>query len=167
MNGSEGLIEEFQRVAEELVAGDEDRREDRLVTRTAIGAVAAPGFAVHDGRANRLLGAVIRGLDIRSAQEREELGGVAVGVFGEAFVLGVSAAEAGQHLQLRGEFIGQFTQVGASPFAFQELIASGQRLLQQRRHLARELSRLRLGRPPAVRARGGAHEPRIVDASLG
>ena len=40
-------------------------------------------------------------------------------------------------MQLRGEFSGQFTQVGASPF--QELIASGQRVLQQRHHLAREL----------------------------
>ena len=88
-------------------------------------------------------------------------------MFGEAFVLSVRVAEAGQHFQPRGEFIGQLAEVGASPFAFQELIASGQRLLQQRRHLARELSRLRLGRPPAVRARGGAHEPRIVDASLG
>ena len=58
MNCSEGLFEEFQRVAEELVAGDEDRREDRLVTSTVVGAVAAPDFAVHDGGANRLFGEV-------------------------------------------------------------------------------------------------------------
>ena len=139
MNCSEGLFEEFQRVAEELVAGDEDRREDRLVTSTVVGVVAAPDFAVHDGGANRLFGEVIRGFEIRSAEEREELGGMAVEVFGEAFILGVSAVEAGQYLQLRREFIGQFTQIGASPFPFQELIASGQRLLQQRRHFAREL----------------------------
>ena len=113
MNCSEGLFEEFQRVAEELVAGDEDRREDRLVTSTVVGVVAAPDFAVHDGGANRLFGEVIRGFEIRSAEEREELGGMAVEVFGEAFVLGVSAAEAGQHFQLRCEFIGQLAEVTA------------------------------------------------------
>ena len=71
MNCSEGL---FERVAEELV------------TRIVIGAVAAPDFAVHDGRANRLLGMVVCGFDIRLAQEREVFGGVAAGGVPDASV---------------------------------------------------------------------------------
>ena len=60
-------------------------------------------------------------------------------VFGKAFVLGVSAVEADQDFQLGREFVGQFAQVGASPFPFQALIASGECLLQQRDDFTREL----------------------------
>ncbi len=65
-----------------------------------VSSVAAPDFAVHDRRTDGVLGAVVRGLDIGQAEEGEELGGVAFQVFGEAFVVGIGSAEAGQHAQL-------------------------------------------------------------------
>ena len=60
-----------------------------------VGSVAAPDFAIHDRRTDGLLGAVVRGFDIREAEEGEELGGVAFQMFGEAFVIGIGSAEAG------------------------------------------------------------------------
>ena len=44
---------EFEGIVEELIAGEENRREDRLVISADVGAVAAPDFAVHDRRTNR------------------------------------------------------------------------------------------------------------------
>ena len=103
-----------------------------------VGSVASPDFAVHDRWTNRLLGAVVRGLDVGQAEEREELGGVTFQVFGEAFVIGIGSAEAGQHAQLGRVFVRQFAQPNMSPFPFPELVASGQRLLEQLDHGAWE-----------------------------
>ena len=103
-----------------------------------VGAVSAPDFAVHDRRTNRLLGAVVRGLDVGQAEEREELAGVAFQVFGEAFVIGIGSAEAGQHAQLCRKFVRQFAQSSTSLFPFPKLVASGQCVLEQLDHGAWE-----------------------------
>ena len=112
-----------------------------------VGAVAAPDFAVHDRRTNGLLGAVVRGLDVGQAEEGEELGGVAFQVFGEAFVIGVGSAEAGQPAQLGREFVRQFAQPSTRQLPFPELVASGQRVLEQLDHGAREDHGADLGGP--------------------
>ena len=103
-----------------------------------VGSVAAPDFAIHDRRTDGLLGAVVRGFDIRETEEGEELGGVAFQVFGEAFVIGIGSAEAGQHAQLGREFVRQFAQPSTSLFPFPEFVASGQSVLEQLDHGAWE-----------------------------
>lgn len=78
-----------------------------------VGGVAVPDFAVHDRGADGLFGLVVRGLDVRLAKSREELGRLAAKMFDEEFVVGVGSVEARQHIELCRELVDQFVQAAA------------------------------------------------------
>lgn len=137
----EGVLEVVVAVDGSVLARLQYGAEDRLSFTAGVGAVAAPDFAVHDRRLQRLLRAMIRRRDAWVHQEHEPRSGMVVQMLGEPLVLQVQTRTLGQRTQSVHIILVQAATtipVGAGGVDGIKAVAQPQRAGEQLDHLPRE-----------------------------
>ncbi len=132
------MLEEVERVNDLLSGRDKDGRQAQLNFGCVPGAVAAPDFAVHDGRSNCLLGTPFGGVGQRVTEEREQVVEMILQMFRQPFVGGVRLHWSVQTAQSRREPAIQQTQSLSCQFVLPEAIAGCARRPEHVQHGVRE-----------------------------
>src|SRR5438105_4395834 len=100
---AEGVDEEVEALQGSLFASADYGGQNALRSCAIPGAVAAPHFAVHDGRANRLFAAIIRGVDRGVNEKPEPVHGMLQQMPGQTPIRWIREAALGQLFQFTGQ----------------------------------------------------------------